>query len=325
VGNGLVTGGFAVLAASEVYAQVAADALSYRARYQRWANSQNRLLLNCTQEPGAPGAPAAATPAGAVPSPLPAMADALQQLEAGCAIAGEHGLSLPVCSPPSLQGFHRRNGTLAHLHGQQIPCLTAGIFMGDQAPCPRTPLADARDRSDTFAYLDEFSAEITAVSTGVFGLGYGLFAGAESLTIAAAAAQEAGAALTAEGLNAGADSLIVYGSWAFADGYELARIAAIMRGVQAMVTQVFNAESRAQLDRGESQARASSSGAGPAPSGARPGTGAQDAATASAETAGDTGGAEASAGAAPASGPGLAQPDTSAAARVRPFLVLGLL
>ena len=318
-GNSLFVAGFGLEGAAEVYGQVAFEAQAYQARYQRFANSQNRALLNCTGIASGQGAgpTASTTPlALATLSPLSAMADALAKLQAGCALAGQHGLSLAVCTPQSLSGLRHANGTLAGIYRQGIPCLAAGLLGGDQAPCPRLPLADySRVRTDTFSYLTEFSAETSMASSGLFGLGYGFLAGSEGLIIAAEAAETAGGAGVAQGLFGASDGLLIAANGLFADGYDLLRIAAAMRGVQASVTLQFNAESRARLDQREAQALARTQ---PLASNRTRGT----------ATGGGTGpGASSSTGQAPAGTTGrpdsstaLARPVTSSALRARPFL-----
>jgi hypothetical protein len=259
VGESLFGAGFVLQVVGDLYGQVTGETLARRAVYQRWANSQVARLLNCTQGSSAPPGlfPASAAPvdvAGA--SPVPAMTDALQKLVSACALAQLHLLDLPVCSADSITSFAVRNGTISDLYARTVACLAVGLLQGNGAICPGAPLADARERSDTFAYFDQFFGEISVAASQFLGTGNALFAASVFLGQAGSAAAQAGSAQAAAALDAGASGLIALGSGIYAYGFELTRIGAVSRRWEADITLKFNAESLAALGRKEARRRA---------------------------------------------------------------------
>ena len=273
VGNGLIGGAFGIEGIGTTFGKASGLTVAYKAKYQRWANSQNQAILShCTGVAPRPPSPVSAPSPGAgsasapgAESPQPALADALQKLSAGCALSEQHDLDLPVCSPESLAEFSARNGTIALLH-KNIACLSSGLLMGKQAPCPDTPLADARTRSDTFAYFSEFYGEVFAAAYDAFTFANGLFVGSEGLVIAGNAAMMSGNASAAAALVAGGQGLAAIGDGLFADGYDLLRIGALSQRWVADVTLAFNAHSRTHLDANRSRASGTGAGTGPSAS-----------------------------------------------------------
>jgi hypothetical protein len=246
VGTSLNGAGYGGQAIGDVFATIANMALSYRAGYQRWANGQTQALLgNCTGAPS-PAAPQA-SPVPGPESPAPALDEAYRKLSAGCALAAQHRLELPVCAEDTFAELRLRNGTVLALY-HDVACLATGLFAGTPSPCPGAPLADARTRSDTIADFNAFSGEINAVGFAAQGLGNALFAGSQVAVLAGNSAAQAGNATLADLLFVAGDGLMVSGRAIYADGYELMRIGALSRHWLADLIQAFNAESRAELD-----------------------------------------------------------------------------
>ncbi|BDU72963.1 hypothetical protein [Mesoterricola silvestris] len=250
VGDSLIAVSLELEADGDIFGEVAALSGASRAVYQRYANSQENAWLNCTGAP--PGTPDSGDTA--LEPPMPAMATALAGLTEGCTLAARHHLILPVCERGVAEGFRARNVTISHLYRHGIACLTAGILRGRQAPCPTSPLADSRTRSDTFATFDEFAALVTAAGTRALGLGNSLFAGSRLLLIASTAANQAGSAASAADLAAASDGVALAGTSVFTQAFDLLRISALSRVWLADLIQAFNAESLDQLDDRESEA-----------------------------------------------------------------------
>lgn len=244
VGDSLAVGAYVLGAVGDAYGELSGLAGAKRSIYQRYANAQDAKALNCT---GAPG-PGEADGLTGIVSPLPALETALQGMEEGCALAARHHLDLPVCEGTLVETFHSRNATIAHLYRHGIACLTAGILRGRQAPCPTTPLSDARTRSDTITYYDEFAGLVTAAGDRALGFGNGLFAGARGLLIAGNAAARAGSTQEAAGLITASSAVALSAASVYSQGFDLLRIAALSRAWLAEVIQAFNAESMAHLD-----------------------------------------------------------------------------
>lgn len=257
VGDSLAAVGYVIAGVADGFGEVGALTLAKRAGYQRYANTQDALALNCT------GAPEAADDASltTLTSPLPAMATALRGMAEGCDLAARHHLDLPVCGTGVADAFRHQNATIAHLYSHGIACLTAGILRGHQAPCPTTPLADARTRSDAFTYFDEFAGLVGAAGDRTLGLGNGLFAGSRSLALAANAAARAGSTAQAADLFTGASAVALSADTVYAQGFDLLRIAALSRVWLTEVIQAFNAESMAHLNDREAEDAALSSSA----------------------------------------------------------------
>jgi hypothetical protein len=264
-GAGLITGGFGLTAVSDLFGKISFRALGCQARYQKWANSRtDGLLRNCTgtADPASGGS-------GAVPGTAPAasagvLAGALQLVSSGCALAARRGVVLEVCNPDSLSEFQGRNSTLGDIFAQGIPCLAFGALAGVQGPCPRAPLADSRTRSDTFATFSEFQAELAEAGVDAFGFANAFYSGSEATIVAANAETLLGAAAAARGALVTADGFSAIGNGLFSAGFGLYRLGSMVQGWQAAVNKAFNAQSRAQLDQKEAQARASASGNGTA-------------------------------------------------------------
>ncbi len=253
VGDGLAVAAYVLGAVGDAYGELSGLAGAKRSIYQRYANAQDAKALNCTGAPG-PGEPDGLT---GVVSPLPALETALLGMDEGCALAARHHLDLPVCGGTLTETFRNRNATIAHLFNHGIACLTAGILRGRQAPCPTTPLSDARTRSDTFTYYDEFAGLVTAAGDRALGFGNGLFAGARGLLIAGNAASRAGNAQEAAGLITASSAVALSASSVYSQGFDLLRIAALSRAWLAEVIQAFNAESMAHLDGREAEGSSS--------------------------------------------------------------------
>lgn len=257
VGDSLAVVGFMIGGVADGFGEVGALTSAKRAAYQRYANTQDALALNCT------GGPEGADDASLTPltSPLPAMETALRGMAEGCDLAARHHLDLPVCGTGVADAFRHHNVTIAHLYSHGIACLTAGILRGRQAPCPTTPLSDARTRSDAFTYFDEFAGLVSAAGDRTLGLGNGLFAGSRSLAIAANAAARAGSTAQAADLFTGASAVALSAGTVYAQGFDLLRIAALSRVWLTEVIQAFNAESMAHLNEREAEDAALSSSA----------------------------------------------------------------
>jgi len=249
VGESLSAVGYVIGGVADGFGEVGSLTLAKRAAYQRYANAQDALALNCT------GAPEAADDASltSLTSPQSAMDTALRGMSEGCALAARHHLDLPVCGAPVAEAFRSHNATIAHLYSHGIACLTAGILRGRQAPCPTTPLSDARSRSDTFTYFDEFAGLVGAAGDRTLSLGNGLFAGSRSLNLAANAAARAGSTAEAADLFTGAGAVALSAGTVFAQGFDLLRIAALSRVWLTEVIQAFNAESMAHLNEREAE------------------------------------------------------------------------
>jgi hypothetical protein len=254
-GEGLIGVGFAIQSLGNIVGgHVGSLATAARARYQRYANSQDQVILrNCTGS--RVPAPAPAAGASSPDSPLPALQDALQKLNAGCALAEQHHLDLQVCGPETLEAFRTSNGTVAGLY-QAVACLASGVLESRQAACPRAPLGDARTRVDTLSYFSEFNGEIGGVGWILAAWANGLFAGAEGLFSTADLAMLAGNGTAAAELVAAGYGLSVLGNGLFADGFNLLGIGAQSQRWQADVAIAFNAQSRTQLDGAEARERA---------------------------------------------------------------------
>jgi len=246
VGESLSAGGFGLQAVGSIFGVIANQAVAARASYQRWANTQSDALLNCTVTT-APAAPGPGSTATDLASPEGAMADALEKMAEGCALAARQALALPVCSEATLEDFGARNSTLSNLYRRSIYCLAGGLLEGRGAPCPSAPLADARHRSDTFTLLDEYYGEVGAASAAAGGFGDGAISAARSLTAAGNAASHAGNQAGGAALYAASSGLIALGTAVFADSFELQRIAALSRRWRAEATKAFNRETRSEL------------------------------------------------------------------------------
>jgi len=262
IGHDLGAAGAGLRAVGSTYGRTSNTAFILRSRYQRWANSQVSALLNCTGA-AAPRRGAGAVVAAPPPlaSPFPAMQEALQWLEEGCALAARQGLRLPVCAPEAIQEFHQQNMTMGSAY-RGLACLSAGV--GVPGPCERGQAASSLDRSNAYAYLGEFAGEMGDTGYLAFIGGDSLGAAGEGLAAAGTAALLAGNATAATGLLTASNSLAVGGNVLFAVGYEFFRMAAVARSWLTRVTLEFNAERQAELDRAPAGPADLSTGAGPA-------------------------------------------------------------
>ena len=268
VGTSLYGAGFGLEALGDLFATLANTAISYKGRYLKWANGQMPALLqNCTGT-ALTRASGTGTFTGAPPSPLPALEEALLKLTAGCLLAQQQHLDLPVCSPDALMDLHGRNGTVADLY-QDLICLSSDTTSTSHMACPSGPSPDNLLQSSINAQFGQYQAEMNAVGFLAQGLGNALFAASQAVLVSGNAASQAGNREEGEALSGVEAALMVFGRAIFANGFELQRISAVSRRWLADVTRAFNAEHRSQLD--EAGPGASSTGtAGMAASGTFP-------------------------------------------------------
>lgn len=242
VGVGLNTVSYGVQALSGLAAALVGQTQAYRWRYQIYANNQTASLLACTQ-PAEPGAPYPVATLGGVPfaSPLPPLQDAYVKLGEACDLARRRLLRLDVCDAFTLEDFRVRNASLSAL-SVQVPCLSAGVLLGNQGPCPRIPLADSLTRSDTIAWFSLFQAEASAAAGTAFAAANGLFAGGEAIVGAAYALLQAGIPSAANRAFADATLLNAAGTALYANAYDLLAIGSAVRAGTANVVLLFNLE-----------------------------------------------------------------------------------
>jgi len=244
VGNALILAGFSAAGGGDHYCALGFDAQAAQFGYEAWAEGRKPALAatcagaagNGTLDgsgavPGVSGAP----PAILIPSPLPALADALDKQTQACPRASLSGLTLRACTPLARQGLVRRNATLNRVYDQ----------VG-------TSLADGPSgRNRAILLLNQFAATTDAVAMEVFALGDGFFSAAEVVDLEEIPVSETGNVEADAASLAGVGFLFGVANLVWSSGYDLQRIAALASGQAAVLTLEGNTVRLAMLDQQE--------------------------------------------------------------------------